>query len=172
MAFITEDGTGLLNSNAWISVAYFKDYHDTRGNDYSGAASDTVIEQKIVQATDYITRRFMGTWIGYRQGDNQSLDWPRISAFYPDGRAALGVPLELKQACAEYALRAIADTLAPDPTYDDTNAPIVSREEQVGPIREAYTFGYFGATTSFRKYPLADSLLKELTVRGRELLRV
>ena len=168
MAFVVEDGTGVPTANAFISVAFFKAYHDERGGDYSALTPDAKIEQVIVQATDYIQRRFGDKFVGARLTTTQALSWPRQYAYYPDGRAALLVPIEIQQATAEYALRAAAGPLAPDIVYDQTNAPVIEREERAGPIVERYKFGGGGTSTSYRKYPLADSLLKSLLVGGGE----
>lgn len=173
MAFVVEDGNGLSTANAFITVAFFKDYHEDRGNDISALIPDSKIEQLIVKATDYINRRFGRKFVGRRAYEGQGLSWPRAGAYYLSGWAAEGVPVEVRQATAEYALRANAGDLAPDLTYDQTNAPVTEREERAGPIVERYKFGGGGMASTFRKYPLADSLLTELLVGGGsgELLR-
>lgn len=50
MALVVEDGTGLNNSNGYISVAEYKAYADERGIDYA-SFSDSEIEQSIVVAS-------------------------------------------------------------------------------------------------------------------------
>lgn len=170
MAFVVETGAGLANANAYITVAYFKTYHTDRGNGFS--ASDKVLEHNIIKATDYIDQRWRGKFVGFRENITQSLEWPRVSAFYSDGRIAADIPREVQQATAEYALRSLTGELAPDPVYDETNRPIREKEEQVGPISERVRYAGEGAVTSFRKYPLADNLLRELTYLGSELKRV
>lgn len=171
MAFTVEDGTGLADANAYISVDAFKEYHDDRGGDYS-SYSDEQIQQGIVRATDYIERRFGARFVGSRETATQSLSWPRQYAYYKDLREALLVPLPVQQATAEYGLRALAATLAPDPDYDGTNGKVVEREERAGPIVERYKFGQGGVIYTFRKYPLADAILSELTYSPGYLLRV
>lgn len=171
MTLVVETGAGLTNANGYISVAAFKAHHDTRGVSYS-TYSDTQIGQAIVRATDYIDRRFRRAFIGIRLTTTQSLEWPRLSAFYQDGRGALGVPPEIAQATAEYAIRSLSAPLAPDPTYDASNAKIVRKREEVGPVREEIEYGNNGVVDNFRKYPAVDSLLSELITQGREMLRV
>lgn len=166
MAFVAEDGTGLSNANAFADVAFFKTYHDDRGNSYTTLSSDTLIQQVLVRASDYIQRRFGTKFVGLPLNDSQTLAWPRQDAYYPSGWAIEGIPLEVKQATAEYALRAVSGSLAPDPSYDVSNGPIVEREERAGPIVERYKFGQGGMVMTFRKYPLADSLLAPLLVGG------
>lgn len=171
MAFVVEDGTGLTTSNAYCTVAFFRGYHDDRGNS-TVAYPDSQIQIAIIKATDYIDNRFRTELDGYRQNVDQALEFPRFSLYYRDGRIAMGIPPEVQKAACEYGYRALSSELTPDPTYDDTNAPIVEREEQVGPIKERFVFAAGGATASFRKYPLADRLLREFTIGGRELRRV
>lgn len=171
MAFTVEDGTGLPDANAYITLEYFEEYHLDRGNSHATYTDDQV-RSAIIRATDYIDRRYRAAFVGLRQLNTQLLEWPRVSAFYRDGRWASGVPIEVRMATAEYALRGLAETLAPDPEYSDSNALVTGKLEQAGPVKEETQYGGDGAVISFRKYPLADSLLKELVTKGTELLRV
>lgn len=42
MAFVVEDGSGIANANAYITVAYADEYFSDRGNaDWAGMADDT-----------------------------------------------------------------------------------------------------------------------------------
>lgn len=171
MAFVVETGSGLSNANANISVADFKSYHGDRGNDLT-AFSDPQIEQAIVRATDYIELRFGSRFVGVRLTQTQSLSWPRDDAYYPDGRLAPAMAPEVAYATAEYGFRSLSEPLAPDPDYDVTNGAVIEREERAGPIVERYKFGGGGVISSFRKYPQADALLKDLTFTSGQLWRV
>jgi hypothetical protein len=73
-----DDGT-VVDANAYIDVATFKAYHDSRGNDYS-AYSDTLIQKAIVRATDFVDTRF--TYKGVKLNTDpenapQFTQWPR-----------------------------------------------------------------------------------------------
>src|SRR3954464_1966504 len=57
MALVVQDDLGSLNANGYISVAFFKSYHDARGNSYVGK-TDQQIEYAIILATDYVDTRF------------------------------------------------------------------------------------------------------------------
>lgn len=172
MAFTVEDGTGLSAANAYMSVAEFQTYHTDRGNDYSSYASGE-IQKAIIKASDYIDRRWRGRFVGVRlrEPNTQRMEWPRSNAFYPDGSNVLGVPIEVKEATAEYAFRALTTTLAPDPTYDDRNVAVVEKEEVLGPIKERTRYAEGGRTFKFRAYPEADALLRDLVTVGRDLRR-
>lgn len=171
MALVTQDDTGtVVGANSYIDVAYFKSYHDERGNVY-GTPTDDLIAQKIIVATDYVDARF--NYVGQcLAGRNQTTMWPRLSAFDQNRLAILGIPQEVKEATAEYALRALTGDLNPDPERDLSGATIQSKSEGVGPITESVTF-VGGATFQMPRYPVADQKLKRagLVRSGGTLLR-
>jgi hypothetical protein len=58
MALILQNSTGTVSgANAYLTVAAFKAYHDSRGNDYAGKTDDQ-IAAAIVRGTDFIDTRF------------------------------------------------------------------------------------------------------------------
>lgn len=170
MTFTVQDDVGgEAEANAYIDVAAFKAYHDDRGNSY-GSASDGDIEKAIVKATDYIDRRFR--FVGQRLSAYQSTQWPRLDAFDDDDLLVSGLPQVLKFATAEYALRALSASLAPDPDRDGSGQTVQSRAQAVGPISESVTFAP-GAGYTLPAYPLADRLLSSrgLVRSGRTTVR-
>lgn len=122
MSLIVEDGTGLANAESLISVADATAYHAARGNAaWAALASDIIREQLLRKATDYMGQVYRMSWAGYRKTTAQALDWPRYEvpiidspafglAYYDEN----SVPTIVKNACAELALRAASDDLAPD----------------------------------------------------------
>lgn len=152
MALIIEDGTGKADAESYISVADASAYHLARGNAaWATLASDTIREQMLRKATDYMVATYRERWDGYRVTTTQALDWPRYevpirdsategvyAAFYAHDE----VPVAVARACAELALRAIDGDLAPD-----LEVPVTS--EQVGPISVTYADGA-RQTTTFR----------------------
>jgi hypothetical protein len=171
MALVLQNDMGSVpNANAYIDVAFFKAYHDDRGNDY-GTPTDDVLAQKIIIGTDYVDTRFR--YIGSRLiGRQQATEWPRQSAYDLDRYAVIGIPMEVKEATAEYALRALKGDINPDPIRDESGATIQSKSEQVGPIQESVTY-VGGATVTMPKYPAADQKLRKagLVLNGGTLLR-
>lgn len=171
MALTPQNDSGtVVGANAYIDVAFFKSYHDERGNVYS--AADDVLGQKIILATDYLDERFL--YAGQKLGGTaQTTEWPRLSAYDQNRLAILGIPTAVKEATAEYALRALTlASLNPDPDRDSTGATIQSKSEAVGPISESVTF-VGGATFQMPKYPAADQKLRRagLIRSGGTLLR-
>lgn len=157
MALIVQDNNGsVTGANAYISVAEFKAYHDDRAQSYA-AHNDAAIEAAVIRATDYLDQRFR--FVGKRrQGRAQTTEWPRSDAWDRDERYINDIPVEVKEATAEYALRALAATLNPDPERNAAGVAIQSKSESVGPISESVTF-VSGAIFTMPKYPAADQRL-------------
>jgi len=155
-----EDG-GNFDANAYIDVTFYKRYHQNRGRDVS--AQDTnLIKAGIVRATDYLDERWM--FVGEKlQLDDQTTEWPRLNAFDIDDNYIDGIPREIKEACAEYAL--LAQTrleLFETPTCDPSGRVVQSRSETVGPLSESVMFTD-GAAFELPKYPRAD---RKIVARG------
>lgn len=99
---IIEDGTGLENSNSYVSVDFANDYFSARGiSDWSGLEDETK-ENVLVRATDYIDNVFH--WYGQKKTKTQALRFPRINLLDYEGTEIEGIPNCLKQAVCEGAL--------------------------------------------------------------------
>lgn len=190
MAFVVETGAGLVDSNAYASEAFVDGYHSDRGNTkWVGSAS--LKQACIIRATDYIEKRFGARFRGMKWGPTQSLEWPRLGAYDDDDYSLTGVPKQLQQATAEYALRALLlGELAPDvpaPVPPQNNAsgssssstsyagPVKLARSVVGPIEEEFEYSEtrsqrtdragvssFVNTVNIPEYPAADLLMREL----------
>lgn len=139
---IVEDGTGCVDAESYISVADATAYHAARGNAaWAALVSDTVREQLLRKATEYIEQIYRDQWAGYRMTAQQALSWPRyavpikdapggyasLPSYYPDKT----VPAQVAQACAALALKASSGELAPD-----LERAVV--REKIGPIETEY----------------------------------
>lgn len=103
------------------------------------------------------------TLTGGSDGEEQILEWPRLYVYSPSGILVTGIPILLKKATAEYALRALTATLMPDPTIDDSGKSIIKKVEKVGPIVEETEFEKGSQMSNLlRPYPSADRLLSSL----------
>ena len=171
MAFTVQDDNGsVAGANAYISVDELKAYHADRGNDLSGK-TDPDLEKAIVRATDYLDHRF--NFVGKRLTLDQPTQWPRSSAYDRDRYIVNGVPKAVKEATAEYALRALTlAALNPDPTADETGRAVQAKSSEVGSIKESVTYAQ-GAVFQLPRYPAADQRLRKtgLTRSGGDLLR-
>ena len=171
MALILQNTDGTVaGANAYITVQQFKDYHADRGADTS-AFDDEAIEAAVIRATDYLDQRF--NFVGKKRlGRDQTTEWPRSDARDRDSYYINGIPPEVKEACCEYALRALAAELNPDPERNASGLAVLSKSEAVGPISESVTF-VGGAVFQMPKYPAADQKLVRagLVRSGGTLLR-
>lgn len=156
MAFVVQGDVPIASANAYVDAAYFSAYHADRGTDVSSYTTADV-QFAIVRASQYLDVRF--EYIGERVSSNQELEWPRQFAYDDRGNSVVGVPIAVKYAICEYALRALTVALLADPIQaDESGRPVKVREEAVGPIVEKIEYER-GATYSMPDYPMADRLL-------------
>ena len=140
MSLIVENGQGLSNAESYISVVDADTYHSDRGNVDWAVLTTTEKEQLLRAATDYMVAVYRLRWDGYRYVNTQALDWPRIYVpvrdicsvnAYPQYVDFDVVPVQVKNACAEFALKAHTETLLSDLTQGTIR-------EKVGPIEVEY----------------------------------
>lgn len=168
MAFTVEDGTGIADANAYCDIAFADAYFTDRGNAaWTGLAPAK--QSALIQATDYIELRFSHLFLGEAKTTVQGLSFPRVSISFAE------MPVGLKRACCEYAVRAMAAKLLPDPLIDPTGLGLERTRKKVGPIEKETRYQYQGAgtiRTIIRPYPAADALLKGLIrVSGGTVIR-
>jgi hypothetical protein len=115
VALIVEDGTGRSDAESYASVADCDTYHSNRGNAaWTGDAAAK--EAALREATAFLEDKYRGLWRGRRCHETQRLHWPRYGVVDQDGFTIDFdiVPIEVKDALCEAALRAIAGNLTPD----------------------------------------------------------
>jgi hypothetical protein len=157
MTLIVEDGSGKSDSESYISVADASTYHTARGNAaWAALASDTVREQCLRKATDYMEQVYRSRWQGCRVSETQALSWPRYSVVV-EGYLVddASVPEIVKRACAELALKASAADLAPDLTQGVVR-------EQVGQIEVEYD----KSSPQSTRYKAIDAILSPYLKAG------
>jgi hypothetical protein len=161
VAFTPEDGTGLINANSLCSVADADAYFEERGI-AAWTGTDTLKEQALVRATDYMETRWGARFRGVLQFPDtpQALSYPRLYIGFDDV-----VPEGIKRACAEYAMRALTATLAPDRTPDSSGRLLTTTRTKVGPIETEKVYAAMQAYT-FIAYPAADLLVKTFISPG------
>ncbi len=178
MTFKVEDGSAFTDSNSYGAVAAADSYFLDRGIASWGLLTNTVKQNNLIKATDYLDQRNGSRFIGVKATDEQALAWPRNytgnSDWDWDATEEEGViPTKLQYACFEYALRANDGPLAPDIDYDDSGVAKTVTKEKVGPIeREFRTVGGNGGVqTLIRPYPGADMYLIGLVVTTARVIR-
>jgi hypothetical protein len=200
MALVVQDDTGTIaGANAYIDLTAFKAYHDARANVYT--TDDAKVTAAIIKATDYLDTRFR--FIGVKLATGQTTQWPRqagaqiflpwwdINFLGPDvsfsgpsamvqlsdasGNPITGIPQAVKDATAEYALRALSQ-----PLFQDAPAPvggrmIASHKTTVDVISEEIVYAPSQGTGQFQMpaFPAADMKLSAagLIELGRSVYR-
>jgi hypothetical protein len=158
MALNVETGTGSATSEAYISVADASTYHTNRGNAaWAALASDTVREQCLRKATDYLEAMY--EWQGVRVSETQALDWPRygvvVNSWEVDSDT---IPEAIKRACAELALKASTGDLLADLTRGVLREKVDVIEVQYDPNSPEIT-----------RYSFIDAMLKPYCTGGSKV---
>lgn len=166
MALVVEDGTGKVDSESYISVADATTYHAARNNPDWLLITDK--EAALRKATDYMIQVYRSLWQGYRSITAQALDWPRQLVYnneYPEEIqiASNIVPVEVKNACAELALKTYTDEVL----FSDEEQKVI--QEIIGPITVKYSDN---STTSTKQYSSINAMLKPfLKTSGSQVIR-
>ena len=155
MSFTVEDGTGKVDANSYVDVAFANAYFIERDNSVWDSYFDDKKQAALIRATDYIEMRFGSQFSGSRlYPDNpQALSFPRKDA----SSVSIGLPTAIKRATCEYAVRSIvADLVA-----DKSNAEGVSTRVKIGSIEKETTYPFTPRPSKeFASYPTADLLIK------------
>lgn len=164
MALIVEDGTGLADAESYCSVTEANTYHAALGNQaWASLASDTLREQNLRKATNFMRQLYRMAWQGKPTKSTQALDWPRYDVEVNDYWLASNiVPVDVKNACAELALKAISGPLVVDLTQG-------VKSKKVGPIETVYD----EKSSRHTQYLAVDRLLAPyLNGGGASMIRV
>lgn len=156
MAFTVEDGTVVADANSLCSVGFADAYFAERLI-AAWTGSDSLKQAKLIAATDYIEIRFGLRFKGGLVDTAQPLSFPRTDIDQDNV-----VPIAVRKAASEYALRALVAELAPDPVMSDTNRLLSAESHKIGPLEDSYKYATRGPGSTpltFRPYPAADSLL-------------
>lgn len=154
MALVVEDGTGLPNAEAYVSVADADAYHTAMGNTSWANANMAAKEAALRRATQYLDARY--AFAGSPLTEVQALAWPRDAATWP--------VRSLETATYEAALRALTGALY----VDQADAP--TTRETIGPITVEYGASQNGGQV---RLAILDDLLRGLlAVAGRLSLRL
>ena len=110
--------------------------------------------------TESLTNATATAFTGGKDGGSQPLSMPRKGLFDQSGRRVLGIPRWMKDAQAEYSVRAAAAALMPDPTVDSRGGLPQRVREKVGPIEEEVDYVPGSALSGrIQPYPAADRLI-------------
>ena len=132
MALEVETGTGSATAESYCSVAD-ADARATAFGNTAWTGTDAAKEAALRRATAFIEQRYRENFKGTKLYRAQALSWPRYGAIV-DGwdLDSTVVPTEIKNACADLAVRALTAEL----NADQTRAVI---REKVGPLETEYS---------------------------------
>lgn len=112
MAFIVEDGTGLTDSTSYVSLEESNDYNTDFGNTSWSALTDAEKQTALIKGTQFIDNQYI--FPGIKSTYDQALNWPRYEAYDCEGYELTEIPVKLKHAVIEAALRSLDGELLPD----------------------------------------------------------
>jgi len=157
MAFIVEDGTGLLNANSYATVEYADVYFVERNVSAWSDLFSNVKQSALIKATDYIEMRYTTKFKDSKLfPDVQALSFPRTGV--------VAIPTNLLKATCEYALRASVGELTPDIAVSNpVNTRVLKRIEGAvtTETETSYPTNYQGQAT-YPKIQAADGLIQPL----------
>lgn len=151
MALIIEDGTGVTNSNTYVTDVEYTDYATSRG--LTVGLDATAREQELIMANDFL-ESFRADYQGVKTSGANSLQFPR-NGVYIDGvlNASTNIPIELKRAQMEAAAFESSSQLT-------TNTPDQNvQSETVDVISISY---YNGGKAISGKYERVNNWLEPL----------
>jgi len=124
----------------------------------------------LIVSTETLTNGSFGsaTLLGGLDEGPQPLIFPRTGLVGWDLKVVTSIPLKVKQAAVEYAVRAASTTttLAPDLDADSTGGTVQRKREKVGPLEEETQFAEGGGVRIWKRFPWADALLVEFCPDG------
>lgn len=170
MALIVEDGTGLANADAFVSVADCTTYCDAQGlTGWTERTSDPDADEAAIRrATTWLSNSFI--WKGYKlNGRSQALAWPRADVEDEEDEevASDEVPAEIVTACCIAAAyeRENPGGLSPNVTLTDR-----VKSEQIGPIRTEYASSAMTADAARPVLTLVRDIISGLLASGSNSL--
>lgn len=135
VTLVPEDGSGRPDADSYGSIAEADAYHAALGNSAWAAVATIEKERNLRKATNFMRQIYRAKWSGRRVYQVQALDWPRFGVC-ADGFPVLStvVPVDVKHACFELALRAAAGPLLEDV---DTGSSQI-KKDKTGPLETEY----------------------------------
>ena len=171
VTFVIETGAGISDATSYVTIDEVKQYWFNKGYNY-GTLTDDDFKRILNSSTSYIDDSYRKGFPGYRQYDDQFLEWPRSNAYYID-RYNIGentIPIEVKRAVYETAFLLFSGV---DLTAIIDKAGIVTDSfVKVDVIEEKNSY-MSGSGLYLDIYPVIDNTLSRITggVSDRFVLR-
>ena len=162
MALVTTSGSATADS--YYTLAELNAYWSARGNT-TWTGSDSVKEAAAIKATVWVDFTYRARFPGQRtegraQAVPQALEWPRRNAYDRENEliASTVIPIEIKHAQAEAALR---ELVTPGSLSPDYVASEQVKSESVGPLSTEF-FGGGGSSSVLPVVNIIDGILSSL----------
>lgn len=168
MSLLVEDGSGVDGAESYSSIAEIVAYALDRGLSFADSPLEPA-EAAARRATAWLDGTYLPRFNGTRtNGRSQGLQWPRSDATDAGGEDVADdeVPVEIKRAHAEIAIRELA---APGSLSPDYVASAQALRKKVGPIEIEYREAY-GADSVRTCVQVVDDILAPLLGRRRQIL--
>ena len=154
---IVENGTGLNNSNSYVSTEYADTYFANRGITSWSSLTTEKKEYALIRSTDYIDNIFQ--WNGKKLVSGQSLRFPRTEIYDYEGTSIEGIPECLKQVVCEAGLILSQGTELFN--VEEANGDVVS--EKIGELSFTYSKANKTNTETFKTlYEMFNTRLRGL----------
>lgn len=167
---VVEDGTGLPEADAYVSVTNADRYFEDRGvSAWAAFTADTKIVA-IRRATDFIEEQYRDEFAGVRATLGQALSFPR------DTTGAV-LPVSLVRATLELALLAAeGDLYVRDNATIGAERVVVEERKKIGPLEKTLRYADAPSSVDMTGPTIAvsrvDALLKPLLVVATGFIRV
>jgi len=156
-SFIVEDGSGLYNANALITVEEADEVNSNYGASTVWSGADQAAKENAIrEATRFMNVHYQ--WKGYRTYSAQALQWPRYECYDDEGNDIDIdiIPNKVKEACAYLALKVAEGR---NLLEDLENAQKVKRTKDViGPLTEEIEYAGIGESPGV-DWQIADKLV-------------
>lgn len=142
MTLIVEDGTGVANAESYASVAQADARLAALGFTTWAPLLEAEKEAALRRANVYMLQEFRNLWKGSRVDESQAQDWPRTDVEVNDTDIlSTVVPLEVRNANIDLAMKAAAGDLNPDlekHVVKERIGPLEQEFSDTGPKRAVY----------------------------------
>lgn len=159
--FSVEDGTGRSDATSYVTVDGMKQYWYNIGYEYTDLL-DNDIKRLLNKSTMYIDNNYRRGFPGHRQTDTQTLEWPRIGAYYVDYFPIPedSIPVEVENAVCEMAY--LYHTDQGPSSVISKSGKVVAESSQVDVIKESTKYDA-GSILYQDIYAIVDEALGRIT---------
>jgi hypothetical protein len=157
-SFIVEDGTGLPDSNSYVTLEYYVDFCESRGYPiaYTTAEEIEAVHNTLIKATEMVDMNW--NYEGTPTVITQALEFPRTI-----DEVDIGLPVSVvKATCTAAVTEPESGNF-----FGETEANVTSKSEKVGPIEVATKYTSSSSASSGDSnlmYPNVYAYLKPYVV--------